>query len=43
MNIPNFIEKAKSLIRETYLFIEVKNNDEIVAYANEEFAIRFIV
>lgn len=43
MNIPNFIEKAKSLIRETYLFIEAKNNDEIVAYVNEEFAIRFIV
>lgn len=43
MKIPNFIEKAKSLIRETEVFVEAKNTDEIVAYAKEDEAISFIV
>lgn len=43
MNIPNFIEKAKPLIRETQVFIKAQETDKICAYANEDLAIRFIV
>ena len=43
MNIPNFIEKAKPLIRETEVFVEASETDEIVAYSNENEAVSFIV
>ena len=43
MNIPNFIEKAQSLIKDTQVFVEANKTDEIIAYANEDEAIRFIV
>lgn len=43
MKIPNFIEKAKPLIRETEVFIAAKETDEIVAYTNEDEAVSFIV
>ena len=43
MSIPNFIEKAKPLIRETEVFRAAKDTDKIVAYTNEDEAISFIV
>lgn len=43
MNIPNFIEKAQSLIKDVKVFVEANNSDDIIGYVNENEAIRFIV
>lgn len=42
-NIPNFLEKAKPLLREMQIFVKATDSDEIIAYANEDLAIRFVV
>ena len=43
MNIPNFIEKGQSLIKDTQVFVEANTTDAIIGYVNENEAIRFIV